>query len=47
MSGGQVLAREAGLKSLLLSAPIKTGNELGMKGSCDEGLANHTYGSHP
>ena len=28
--------------SLLLSAPIKTGKELGMKESYGEGLANHT-----
>ena len=27
--------------TLLLSAPIKTGKELGMKESYDEGLANH------
>ena len=27
--------------SLRLSAPIKTGRELGMKESYDEGLANH------
>ena len=42
-SASEILGIEGrlGVKSLLLSAPIKTGKELGMEESYDEGLANH------